>query len=83
MIESPVLDEVKEILRNQYLAEGAQLALRRAVVARLEARFGSVPTERIASVNAVTDETRLRTFVRLATTCPNLDSFAAELAATS
>src|SRR5262245_24104334 len=91
MIDSPVLDEVKAILRKQYEAEfrkqyeaefrkqgeaeGARRAQRDAVVATLEARFGPVPPERIALLQSITDETRLQALLRLAATCPNVDAF--------
>lgn len=80
MIESPVLDEVKELLRKQYEAEGARKALRDAVVANLEARFGSVPPDRVMALASISDEMRLKALHRLAITCPDLDAFAAGLA---
>jgi hypothetical protein len=81
MIESPVLDEVKEILRKRYEAEGAAKALRGAILANLEARFGSAPEDRIAPLGTITDETRLKGLHRLAATCPDLDTFVAGLTA--
>src|SRR5262249_30080142 len=66
MIESPVLDEVKEILRKRYEAEATLRVLRGAVIANLEARFGPVPPERVAGLAAVTDEPRLQALHRLA-----------------
>jgi hypothetical protein len=80
MIESPVLDEVKEILRKQYEAEFTAKATRRAIRATLEARFGVVPEARVAALDAVADEARLKELVRLAATCPDLDAFVAGLA---
>jgi hypothetical protein len=77
MIESPVLDEVKEILRQQYVAE----ALRGAVLSALEARFGVVPPERVAGLSEITDEGRLQTLLRTAATCPDLDTFVSALTA--
>jgi hypothetical protein len=47
----------------------------------LEARFGSVPPERLATLDGVADEGRLQGLVRLAATCPDLDTFVAGLAA--
>lgn len=76
MIESPLLDEVKEMLRQRYKADGVRMA----VLGTLEARFGSVPAERVVALGAVADETRLRELVRLAATCPNLDAFVSALA---
>ncbi len=79
MIESPVLDEVKEILRKRYEADGVTKALRGAILANLEVRFGTVPEQRLEPLNALTDETRLKALHRLAATCPDLDTFVAGL----
>jgi hypothetical protein len=76
MIESPVLDEVKEILRKRYV----QQTLRETIRATLEARFGAVPAERVAALDAVADEAKLKELVRLAATCADLDAFAKGLA---
>src|SRR5206468_218623 len=73
MIESPVLDEVKALIRVR--------AIRENIRATLEARFGSVPAERVAPLDAVADETRLKELVRLAATCSDLDTFVAGLTA--
>jgi predicted transposase YdaD len=81
MIESPVLDEVKEILKKRYEAEGAAKATRQAIRATLEARFGTVPAERVVPLEAVADENRLKELVRLAATCADLDAFVAGLTA--
>jgi len=79
MIESPVLDEVKEILRKQYQAEARIATLRENVVANLETRFGTFPPDRVAPLQAITDTTRLKELLRLAVTCPDLDTFVAAL----
>jgi hypothetical protein len=76
MIESPVLDEVKEILRKRVVLE----TMRDTIRAALEARFKTVPADRVAPLQAVADEARLRELVRLAATCPDLDAFVAGLA---
>lgn len=73
MIESPVLDEVKELIRAQ--------AFRKNVLAVVEVRFGSVPSDRVAPLDSVTDETRLEALLRLAVTCPDVDAFVAGLTA--
>ncbi|MBA4192293.1 MAG: hypothetical protein C0467_30350 [Planctomycetaceae bacterium] len=67
MIESPVLDEVKQLIRVR--------AIRENVVAVLETRFGSVSADRIATLNTVTDDTRLRALLRQAATCPDIEAF--------
>jgi hypothetical protein len=77
MIESPVLDEVKEILRKRYEAD----TTRRNILATLEARLGPIPVDRLAELNAVEDDGRLRGLLRLAATCPDVDAFVAGLAA--
>jgi hypothetical protein len=83
MIDSPVLDEVKEILKKQYEAEFTAKArvatLRETIRTTLEARFGAVPAERVAALEAVADEARLKELVRLAATCPDVDAFVAGL----
>jgi hypothetical protein len=77
MIESPVLDEVKEILRKRFVAD----TYRDTIRAALEARFGSAPEDRITTLNAITDEPRLKALHRLAATCPDLDTFVVGLTA--
>jgi hypothetical protein len=81
MIESPVLDEVKEILRKQYEAEATLRTLRENVIANLETRFGRVSPERVAALGGVVDENRLRVLLRQAITCPDVEAFLAELEA--
>lgn len=83
MIDSPVLDEVKEILRKRYEAEGAAkghvAGLRDAVTAALETRFGPLPTDRLAGLSGIADEVRLKELHRLAITCTDLTTFEAAL----
>jgi hypothetical protein len=96
MIESPVLDEIKEILIAQYRerfeaegrvkglaegkAEGAVGMARAAILDNLEARFGVAPATTAAVLGAITDEARLRALVRVAATCADVAAFDAELA---
>lgn len=75
MIESPVLDEVKEILRKRY--ESAHS--RRLAVSALETRFGSIPADVQTKLDTITDQTRLDSLVLLAAMCPDLATFAAQL----
>lgn len=77
MIESPVLDEVKELIR----VRAARQVYAESIRAMLEARFGAVPAEQTAALDAVADETRMKALVRLAATCPDLGAFVAGLAA--
>ncbi len=72
MIESPVLDEAKALIRVR--------AKREDILAALEIRFGTVPAERVAALHTVKDEGRLKELHRLAITCPDLDAFVAGLA---
>lgn len=93
MIESPVLDEVKEILRKRYeaqykaeglaagraegRAEGRVAEALESVHTNLEARFGAIPDDLREQLNAIADLPRLKALVRLAATCPDLATFAA------
>jgi hypothetical protein len=72
MIESPVLDEVKALIDAR--------AKREYILAALETRFGTVPTERVAALHEVKDAARLNELHRLAITCPDLDAFGKGLA---
>ncbi len=71
MIESPVLDEVKEIIQKR---ERVQV-----ILDILSDRFGLIPEDVRAKLTALTDLTRLRALVRLAATCPDLAAFAAQV----
>lgn len=85
MIESPVLDEVKEILRKRYeaqyktegRAEGQAEASRQMAVEFLADRFGAVPDDVQTKLAAITDVPRLKSLVRLAATCSDLATFVA------
>jgi hypothetical protein len=73
MIESPVLDEVKALIRVR--------AIRENILAALEARFGTVPAERVKALHTITDDARLNQLIRLAATCPDVETFVAALSA--
>jgi hypothetical protein len=73
MIESPVLDEVKALIRVR--------AKREDILAALEARFGAAPAERVTPIQTIADEARLKELHKLAITCADLDAFVAALAA--
>ena len=79
MIESPVLDEVKEILLKRGRIEGRVIEAQESVVENLEARFGSVPEEVRAKLTGIIDLPQLKSLVRLAATCPDLTTFTAKL----
>jgi len=71
MIESPVLDEVKEILRAR--------SRREDIVAVLESHFGGVSPDRVATLDKGKVEARLRALLRLAATCPDIEAFVRSL----
>ena len=76
--------EMKEKVQAEEREKVARVrlsALREAVGANLETRFGPIPAERLAALAEVTDEAKLQTLLRLAITCPDVDSFVAGLAA--
>ena len=75
MIESPVLDEVKELIRVRMYAEGH----REMVLDFLGERFGPVPEDTRTKLAAITDIARLKALIRSAATCPDLAAFAAQL----
>lgn len=94
MIESPVLDELVELIEKR--AESRALAkietelstrVRQELVRTrqacllsfLEARFQSVPDAVRAQIDSVDDVAKLDSLVRLAATCPDVDAFAAGL----
>jgi hypothetical protein len=79
-VKTKVEAEVKARATAVGAAQGRIAAIRENVVATLEARFGSVPVDRIAPLDAITDEVRLKELLRLAVTCPDLDAFVAGLA---
>jgi predicted transposase YdaD len=95
MIESPVLDEVKEILRKQYfgegraegltegraegLAEGRLRKAREAITRAIGKRFGPLTAEQSAALETIADEQRLDDLLDLAVSCPDLATFTAAL----
>lgn len=83
MIESPVLDEVIEILRKrhekEFKARYEVEASQRAIIDVLEARFQSVPADVRTKLAEITELPRLESLIRLAATCPDAATFAAQL----
>ncbi len=71
MIESPLLDELKEVFR--------QMGKQEAILEQLEDRFGSVPEDIAAAVKGVSDLRRLRHLNRLAGACSDLNEFRTKL----
>ena len=74
MIESPWLDEVKQMIAD----DAAIKTLRSAIIGNLEARFGFVANERFAALDAISDEARLRRLHSIAATCTDVNSFFAQ-----
>jgi hypothetical protein len=79
IIDSPILDEVREILRKRYEVEFRSQALQDAVVATLRRDLDRSRSEGIAPLRGITDEGRLKELLRLAITCPDMDAFTAAL----
>lgn len=79
IIESPLMDEVREIIRAQGREEGQLHTLRSVVVDALTTRFGQIPMDQLETLNQITGEDRLKTLFRLALTCPDLETFLAGL----
>lgn len=79
MIESPLLDEARELIRAQAVAEGQLRTLHKMVRAALQTRFARVSEELITGLDAITDGGRLEALHQLAITCPTLDVFLAAL----
>ena len=75
MIESPVLEEVKEIIR----VSAAAATLRDVAFNFLGERFGEVPEDTPTKLAAISDIPRLKALTRSAVICPDLAAFAAQL----
>jgi len=71
MIESPLIQEL--------LAETLTDTKRKDILLLLADRFGSVPPELIAGLQAIQDEVRLSALLVWASRCPDLDAFRARL----
>ena len=71
MIESPLLREFE--------AKTEQKTMRKAILRGIEARFGPIPPEVTAALQAVEDGAKLDELFDLALGCPDLDSFRARL----
>ena len=81
MRESPEFrEQAIAALQRHYAAEARRATLRGAIVANLEARFGSAPADCAAALDAIDDEDQLKVLHRLAVTCPDVAAFMAALA---
>jgi hypothetical protein len=71
MIESPLIQELMD--------QNAQETLHMAILKVLATRFGVVPPEIAASLQAVQDESKLQDLISRAVTCPDLEAFRSQL----
>ena len=76
MIESPVLQELKE----EWTREAALKTERRVIVDFLVDRFGAESEEFASQLENIADDARLKELIKLAARCPDLQSFRKELA---
>jgi len=67
MINSPLLEGIRDEIRLW--------TIRDLVRENLSLRFGEIPEDRLAALEAMGDEKRLRALSRWATTCPSLEAF--------
>lgn len=87
MIESPLLDELKEEwtaeLKSEWVAQIRPALLREgeanAVIRMLESRFGQVPDDIRAALRAIPSEERLSDLIPVAIRCGTLAEFRSEL----
>jgi len=75
MIESPLLDELREFIEHRTRVDSMQ----KATVRALTARFGPHVTDLDAAIRQVTDESVLDALLDHAVTCATLDDFRAKL----
>jgi hypothetical protein len=68
MLESPLIQDLLADRAHQYIGTV------------LEARFGDVPHDLVEGIESVVDEKRLKGLVRLAASCPDLDTFRSAMA---
>jgi hypothetical protein len=88
MLESPLIDELVMEKYGELLTEKTREAARETacetahqyIVTFLEARFGDVPRDLAEEIESVVDETQLRSLVRSAGACPDLDAFRSAVA---
>lgn len=77
MIESPVLQELKEEWTREAAQEAAREAKTRTIVDFSVARFGSESEEVAGRLATIDDEIRIKDLVKIAATCPDITSFRA------
>ena len=87
MLESPLIDELVMEKYGELLTEKTREAAREAtretacetahqdIVTVLEARFGDVPRDLAEEIELVVDGKQLKSLVRTAVACPDLDAF--------
>lgn len=79
MIESPVLEEAKELIRIR----AVRGSLRESIIMFLEGRFGTVPESIRIKIAGIEDVTILQSIVRLSAACPDLTAFATAIESNS
>jgi hypothetical protein len=80
MNESPTFpDRIVSPTVEELVAERIQQVRQHNILLALEARFGPVPEEVSAAVRLAVDEAELSALVKLAASCPDLDTFRAHL----
>lgn len=86
MIESPVLDRLRDICEKKGEQRGEQkgkLHADRAAVQRvLQARYGNVPTEIVGILQQMTEASQVEDLISWAATCPDLAAFQQRLSST-
>ena len=83
MLESPLIDELVMEKYGDLLTEKTREAARKTacetahqyIVTVLEARFGDVPRDLAEEIELVVDGNQLKSLVRTAVACPDLDGF--------
>jgi hypothetical protein len=81
-LRKEVAEEVRGELRKEVAEEARRevaMNSRETIRTILEARFGTVPADRLVPLAAIEDESRLQELIRLAATCADLDTFVAGL----
>jgi hypothetical protein len=80
MIESPLLQELKEEWTREGVRAGVREGELEALMTVLVARFGAKAESVEADLKAISDEARLKELVKHAATCRSLASFRKKLA---
>ncbi len=71
MIESAAYD----IIKKDGIQEGLEKGKKETILEFLEARFGTVPNDLVEGIQKIENRTRLKSLVRLAASCDNMETF--------